>query len=574
MAAKTKKRPGKAARSGARRAAEERPASGAKEARVPAMESVRDLLGDEKILDLYERLVKLDLTNLEDPLHDRWEKRHYVEGAEIIASAARRFGFKARVWDAAKDAAKVVDAPRGLPRPSVIVDYECGAAERFIVMSHFDVVPVSEDQMKKWSYDPRGLTIHDGRIYGRGTNDDIGSGVVTSLQALREIAEKGFEKVNIRMIFACDEETGGSGGLEAMIRKDEARRAAKDAPEFLDGHLALLPDSGPEIVAGSSGICFGDVSVPEPAAPLEFLKLAQEMRRFRSVRESVVSKHASKDWPAAPNRNLTGRFTVTKLDFAAAEKDARKAKDGIFIKRVHAESESHNTVPEVVTAEIEVPAAHAEAFKHRVWQLSRDHPLRLASDPGAGGGTFRLEVFGVGGHGGYPHRWKNAVDLAIPVLEALAAGVRPVKGTGGLGFDLRLIPEETLPPVKAALERHFDAARRASVPSARLSVPPDRAKFGYSLPLDDPDLQFLVRAYQEAVGKETKIVGEYGGTDASSFSAHDVRTPLGKPMRALMFGSMDLDARIHNYDESADPRLIRDVINVMVWMAENWRSHK
>jgi acetylornithine deacetylase/succinyl-diaminopimelate desuccinylase-like protein len=160
------------------------------------------------------------------------------------------------------------------------------------------------------------------------------------------------------------------------------------------------------------------------------------------------------------------------------------------------------------------------------------------------------------------------------VLEKLAAGLRPVKGTGGLGFDLRLIPEETLPPVKAALERHFESARRASVPSAQLAVPHDRAKSGYALPLEDPDLRFLVRAYQKAVGKETRIVGEYGGTDASSFSVHDVRTPLGKPMRALMFGSMDLDARIHNYDESADPRLIRDVVNVLVWMAENWQPHR
>jgi acetylornithine deacetylase/succinyl-diaminopimelate desuccinylase-like protein len=429
---------------------------------------------------------------------------------------------------------------------------------------------VSEDQAKKWSYDPRSLTIHEGRVYGRGTNDDIGSGVVASLQAMREISEAGSEKVDLRMIFACDEETGGAGGLEAMIRKDGLLRAARKERMFLDGHLALLPDSGPEIVAGSSGICFGDVSVPVPAAPLEHVRLAREMQRFRAVREAVVSSYASKDWPAAPDRHLTGRFTVTKLDFAADPKEARKPKDGIFIERVHAESESHNTVPEVVTIDVQVPGPHADAFRHRAWQLSREHPVRVASDPGTGGGTFCLEVFGVGGHGGYPHRWKNAVDLALPVLEALGAGLRPVKGTGGLGFDLRLIPEESQPTVKAALEKHFESARRASVPGARLIVPPERSKSGYALPTDDPHLQFLLRAYHEAVGKEGRIVGEYGGTDASSFTAHDVRTPEGKPMRALMFGSMDVGARIHNYDESADPKLIRDVIDVMVWMAKHW----
>jgi hypothetical protein len=53
---------------------------------------------------------------------------------------------------------------------------------------------------------------------------------------------------------------------------------------------------------------------------------------------------------------------------------------------------------------------------------------------------------------------------------------------------------------------------------------------------------------------ERGVFGEYGGTDASSLIG--VKTPSGDDLPALVFGSMDRDAHIHEAEESADPRLI------------------
>ncbi|HKS59771.1 MAG TPA: hypothetical protein VJS68_03215, partial [Thermoplasmata archaeon] len=65
----------------------------------------------------------------------------------------------------------------------------------------------------------------------------------------------------------------------------------------------------------------------------------------------------------------------------------------------------------------------------------------------------------------------------------------------------------------------------------------------------------------EAIVRETLrqpgIFGEYGGTDASALS--DLRTPTGSPLPALVFGSMDRSAHIHEAEESADPRMIEGV---------------
>jgi hypothetical protein len=58
------------------------------------------------------------------------------------------------------------------------------------------------------------------------------------------------------------------------------------------------------------------------------------------------------------------------------------------------------------------------------------------------------------------------------------------------------------------------------------------------------------------------VYGEYGGTDASSLVG--VKTPKGKPIPALVFGSMDRSARIHQSEESVDPKLLGGVVRTIV----------
>jgi len=78
------------------------------------------------------------------------------------------------------------------------------AEEKIAVLGHLDVVPVGDG----WTRPPFDGQIENGRIYGRGTNDDKGP-ALASLFAMKAIREAGIPlKRSIRLILGCDEETG------------------------------------------------------------------------------------------------------------------------------------------------------------------------------------------------------------------------------------------------------------------------------------------------------------------------------------------------------------------------------
>ena len=79
-----------------------------------------------------------------------------------------------------------------------------GAEEKIAVLGHLDVVPVGDG----WTKPPFEGLVENGRIYGRGTNDDKGP-ALASLFAMKAIKEAGIPlKKSIRMILGCDEESG------------------------------------------------------------------------------------------------------------------------------------------------------------------------------------------------------------------------------------------------------------------------------------------------------------------------------------------------------------------------------
>ena len=72
------------------------------------------------------------------------------------------------------------------------------------MLAHLDVVPVGDG----WTKPPFGGVIENGRMYGRGTNDDKGP-ALAALYAMRAVRDAGVElKDGVRLILGCDEETG------------------------------------------------------------------------------------------------------------------------------------------------------------------------------------------------------------------------------------------------------------------------------------------------------------------------------------------------------------------------------
>jgi acetylornithine deacetylase/succinyl-diaminopimelate desuccinylase-like protein len=422
-------------------------------------------------------------------------------------------------------------------------------------------VPVPVEQRSRWKSPPHTLTQRpDGRLYGRGSADDLGSGITATLLAMRRLGESDRLQRNVRLLACCDEETGGTGGIEAM-REHDAKLSPTSPERIVRGDVALIPDGSPHTTVGSSGVAFLEGSLPRGTPVREAIRYGTTLVGLHELARTWKSAFSSPDWPdrGAPEPLITGRASLTKLDLTG---EAEGSGSAARLLAVHAESDAANQIARTVTIVLGGPAeaiARARATLEKgvraPFALEAGGPTSLTVPPAA----VALQVVGVAAHGGYPHRGHNPVP---PTLELLASAVDAGSiATGPLRsatytVDLRLPPEMELDDgTRQALA---DVRRRAgaSAAAAQLVAPPSRCRPGYALAAGDPTAARLERIVRAELG-EAGTFGEYGGTDASSLRG--LVTPAGAPLPALVFGSMDVAANIHDVDESVDPRLIGGV---------------
>ncbi len=82
---------------------------------------------------------------------------------------------------------------------------EIGEGEMFGVLGHLDVVPAGD--LEAWNTNPFELVRKDGKLIGRGTQDDKGP-TLASMYALKILLDSGYQlKKKVRFIFGTDEET-------------------------------------------------------------------------------------------------------------------------------------------------------------------------------------------------------------------------------------------------------------------------------------------------------------------------------------------------------------------------------
>ena len=100
------------------------------------------------------------------------------------------------------------------------------------VVVHMDVVP--EGDRKLWDTDPFEPVIKDGKIYGRGVEDN-GQELVAALYAVKAFRDEGIRpKNNINIAIVADEETGSEFGIRPLIEKGL----------FNERDLIIVPDGG------------------------------------------------------------------------------------------------------------------------------------------------------------------------------------------------------------------------------------------------------------------------------------------------------------------------------------------
>ena len=102
------------------------------------------------------------------------------------------------------------------------------------ILSHTDIVPAGD--LSKWDTDPFNALVKNGRIYGRGSEDNH-QGSASSILMARAFIETGIQpEINIGLVFMADEETGSQYGLTYLMEHHSEL--------FLKDDLIIIPDAG------------------------------------------------------------------------------------------------------------------------------------------------------------------------------------------------------------------------------------------------------------------------------------------------------------------------------------------
>lgn len=132
------------------------------------------------------------------------EKRAIPETAALVRELLEELGLKTALHETA--GAPVIYAHGGSEGSKTVLFY-----------NHYDVQPA--DPLELWESDPFTLTERDGKLYGRGVNDDKGE-LVARLAALYWIKqEKGFIPFGVKFCVEGEEEVG-SPNLEQHVEQN------------------------------------------------------------------------------------------------------------------------------------------------------------------------------------------------------------------------------------------------------------------------------------------------------------------------------------------------------------------
>ena len=119
-------------------------------------------------------------------------------------------------------------------RPSLVVTIPGkDDSQRVWVMAHIDVVPVGD--LSLWNTDPWKVVEKDGKLYGRGVEDNQ-QGLCSAVFAALYFLKNGIVPAHtIKLLFVADEENGSEYGAIWLIRNTDL---------FRKNDLVLIPDGG------------------------------------------------------------------------------------------------------------------------------------------------------------------------------------------------------------------------------------------------------------------------------------------------------------------------------------------
>lgn len=130
-------------------------------------------------------------------------------------------------------------------------------APTVLVYGHYDVMPV--DPLELWITKPFDPVIKDGKIWGRGANDDKGQSFM-HLKAFEYLLETNQLTCNVKFMIEGEEEIG-SGSLYDFCRKNK-KMLKSDV--ILVSDTSMIASDVPSITVGLRGLTYLEVEVTGP----------------------------------------------------------------------------------------------------------------------------------------------------------------------------------------------------------------------------------------------------------------------------------------------------------------------
>jgi acetylornithine deacetylase/succinyl-diaminopimelate desuccinylase-like protein len=152
----------------------------------------------QEATDLLSKYIQINTTN---------PPGNEIEAARMLKEKFLTDGIPATTWEPEHGRGIVAARLRGIGKHT----------KSIVLLSHMDVVPANP---KEWEVPPFSGTVKDGKIWGRGSIDDKGMGVI-ELMAMLAIKRAGI-LLNRDVIFVAtgDEEEGGKNGAGWFVEHE------------------------------------------------------------------------------------------------------------------------------------------------------------------------------------------------------------------------------------------------------------------------------------------------------------------------------------------------------------------
>ena len=313
------------------------------------------------------------------------------------------------------------------------------AARTVLVYGHYDVMPV--DPREEWRTEPFEPTIENGRIRGRGADDDKGQ-LWMQVKAFEAMCATGTLPCNVKFMLEGEEEIG-SESLYGFCRQN---KKLLKADIILVSDTSMLSMETPSITCGLRGLTYMEVEVTGPDKDL----------------------HSGLFGGAVANpANVLARLVAGLVD-----------------------SEGRVTIPGFYDDVRSLTPSERRAFNKAPFDLA--------------GYKRSLQIGAVEGEAGYTTLERTGIRPSLDV-NGIWGGytgegtktVIPSKATAKIS--MRLVPNQDYCKIAKLFEKHF---RKMAPKSVRVDVKFLHGGMPYVAPTDMPAYKAAERAVTEAFGRK------------------------------------------------------------------------